>query len=58
MMEQDRAYMESLLSQQTHDVAGNDVKPPPDERQIQLTPALEAEQADLTARYTRPTTPM
>ena len=51
MMEQSRAYMESMLSQQTHDTAGNDVKPPPDERQTQLA-ALEAEQSDLTARYT------
>jgi polysaccharide chain length determinant protein (PEP-CTERM system associated) len=53
-METNRAYMESMLSSQlpqTHDTAGNEVKPLPDERQAQLT-LLEAEQAELTARYT------
>ena len=53
-MEQDRAYEESLLSQQTHDSSGATVgtlKAAPDERQTQLL-ALQAEEADLTARYT------
>ena len=53
-MEQDRAYQETLLAsqqQQVHDASGNEIKAVPDERQTQLA-ALEAEQADLTARYT------
>ncbi len=52
-MEQDRAYQESLLSQQQQmrDTAGNEIKAVPDDRQVQLS-ALEAEEADLTARYT------
>jgi polysaccharide chain length determinant protein (PEP-CTERM system associated) len=51
-METNRAYMESMLASQTHDVvAGTEVKSPSDDRQAQLT-LLEAEQADLSARYT------
>lgn len=53
-MEQDRAYQESLLSQQQQireSFGGAEPKAVPDDRQGQLA-ALEAEQADLTARYT------
>ncbi len=53
-MEQDRSYQQSLLSQiqSTRDATGAPVATPvPDERQTQLL-QLQAEEADLTARYT------
>lgn len=53
-MEQDRAYQQSLLSQQqsARDAVGAPiVTAVPDERQAQLA-ALQAQEADLAARYT------
>ncbi len=51
-MEQDKTYQDSMLAQQTHDLAAAPaVKAPADPRQIQLQ-TLQSQQEDLAARYT------